>query len=96
MHGRSLAAYRRHSLRLAVLTSLRLVLELFVVEEKLLACCKDEVPTAVNALEDLVLEFHVVAPVQTVGLAMDRTHPLQTPMSGHSQFVFGPCFLLPL
>src|SRR5262249_26831572 len=35
-----------------------LVLELLVVKEKLFACGKDKIGTAVDTLENLVLEFH--------------------------------------
>lgn len=42
----------------AVLASLRLVLELFVVEKQLFAGCEDEVCTTIHTLQNLVLEFH--------------------------------------
>jgi hypothetical protein len=48
--GPGFAAYRRQPLRLAVLAAFRLVLELFVVEEKLLTRSEDEILSAVNAL----------------------------------------------
>jgi len=43
------------------------VLELFVVEEELLACSKNELGAAVNALQDSIREFHGRLPSQ--GLA---------------------------
>ncbi len=46
------------ALAFAVLAALGFVLELFVVEEKLFAGGEDEIVTAVNALESLILEFH--------------------------------------
>ncbi len=46
------------SLPFASLATLRLVLELFVVEEKLFARSKDKIFATVYALQSLVLEFH--------------------------------------
>ncbi|MCU1285824.1 MAG: hypothetical protein JWO13_2174 [Acidobacteriales bacterium] len=46
------------ALRLAVLATLRLVFELFIVEEELFACGKNEIVTAIHALQASVLEFH--------------------------------------
>jgi hypothetical protein len=37
---------------------LGIVLELFVVEEELLACCEYELGAAVNTLKDSIGEFH--------------------------------------
>jgi hypothetical protein len=48
-----------HALRLAPFAALRLVLELFVVDEKLLASRENEVLAAVNALQALILKLHV-------------------------------------
>ena len=48
----------RCPLRFARLATLGLVLELFVVEEELLAGGKNEIGPAVNAFESLILEFH--------------------------------------
>jgi hypothetical protein len=45
-------------LRLALLAALGIVLELFVVEEELLACRKNELGAAVDALEYSIGEFH--------------------------------------
>jgi hypothetical protein len=47
-----------NAFRLAILAALGFVLELFVVEEELLAGGEDEIRTAVDALQNLVLEFH--------------------------------------
>jgi hypothetical protein len=46
------------ALRLALLAALGVVLEILVVEEQLFACGKDEVGTAINALENFIREFH--------------------------------------
>jgi hypothetical protein len=62
MAGHGLSTYGREALGLAVLTPLGFVLELLVVKKKLLARGKNKIPTAVDALQSLVLEFHV-APV---------------------------------
>jgi hypothetical protein len=43
---------------------LGVVLELFVVEEQLLACCENKLGAAVNALEDSIGEFHGRLPSQ--------------------------------
>ncbi len=48
----------RLALGFAAFAAFRLVLELFIVEEKLFAGGEDEVLSAVDALERLVLEFH--------------------------------------
>jgi hypothetical protein len=39
-------------------TTFGFVLELFIVEEQLFPGCKDEVGTAVDTFQNLVLEFH--------------------------------------
>jgi hypothetical protein len=46
------------ALGLALFAPLRIVLEILVVEEKLFASGKDKFRTAVNALENLIREFH--------------------------------------
>jgi hypothetical protein len=43
---------------------LGVVLELFVVEEQLLACCENKLGAAVNTLEDSIGEFHGRLPSQ--------------------------------
>jgi hypothetical protein len=43
---------------------LGVVLELFVVEEELLACCENKLGAAVNALQDSIGEFHGRLPSQ--------------------------------
>jgi hypothetical protein len=48
----------RHSLGLACFTSLRFVLELLIVKEKLFSCGENKIRAAINALEYSVLEFH--------------------------------------
>jgi len=47
-----------NAFRLTILAALGFVLELFIVEEELLASGEDEIRTAVDALQNLVLEFH--------------------------------------
>ena len=47
-----------HALGLAGLATLRLVLELLVVEEKLFPGGEDKVSTAIDAFQHLVLKFH--------------------------------------
>lgn len=54
------------SLALASLATLRFVLELFIVEEKLFSRGKNEVLPAVNALQNPVLEFHPSCPFVAV------------------------------
>jgi hypothetical protein len=51
-------AQDRHSLALAALAPLGFVLELLVVEEQLFTSCEDKIRSTVNALQNLVLEFH--------------------------------------
>ena len=48
-----------HALCLASLAALGLILELFVVEEELLASGENEILAAVNALQGLILKLHV-------------------------------------
>jgi hypothetical protein len=43
---------------------LRVVFELFIVEEDLLACCENEFGAAVNTLQDSIGEFHGRLPSQ--------------------------------
>ena len=66
--GRGGCAENRDAFRFAVLAALRFVLKLFVVEEQLLASCKDEIAATVDTLEDLVLEFHAPSPLFSVCL----------------------------
>jgi hypothetical protein len=47
-----------HALCLALFAALRVVLELFVVEEDLLAGRKNELGAAVDALQNSIGEFH--------------------------------------
>lgn len=47
-----------HALRLAGLTTLGFVLELFIVEKQLFPGGEDEVGTAVDARQYLILKFH--------------------------------------
>jgi len=47
-----------HALRLAGLTALGFVLELFIVEKQLFPRGEDEVGTAVDARQYLILKFH--------------------------------------
>jgi hypothetical protein len=44
--------------RLALFAMLGIVLELFVVEENLLACCEHKFCAAVDTLKDSIVEFH--------------------------------------
>lgn len=46
------------TLRLALFAAFGVVLEIFIVEEKLLPRRKDEVGAAINALQNLIREFH--------------------------------------
>lgn len=46
------------TLGLALLTTLRIVFELFIEEEQLLAGCENEIASTVSALEHLVDEIH--------------------------------------
>src|SRR6185437_7203742 len=48
---------------LAELAALGVVLELLVVEKKLLACGKDELVATVRALQNAVREFHAPSPI---------------------------------
>ena len=48
-----------HALCLASLAALGLILELFVVEEELLASGENEILAAVNTLQALILKLHV-------------------------------------
>jgi hypothetical protein len=52
------------TLCLALLAVLRVVLELFVVEKYLFACCKNELCPAVDTLERSIVEFHGRLPLQ--------------------------------
>jgi hypothetical protein len=47
-----------HSLCLAGFTTLRFVLELFIVEEQLLPGREDKIRATIDALQHLVPEFH--------------------------------------
>jgi hypothetical protein len=47
-----------NALRLALFAALGVVLELFVVEEDLLAGCENELGAAVDALQYSIREFH--------------------------------------
>jgi hypothetical protein len=48
---------RTLALGLTAFAALRLILEVLVVEEVLFSRCKDEICSAIDALEDAVLEF---------------------------------------
>jgi hypothetical protein len=54
------------TLALASLATLRLILELLVVKEKLFPSRKNEILPAVNALQNPVLEFHPSCPFVAV------------------------------
>jgi hypothetical protein len=54
----ALGSESRNPLRLAAPASLGLVPELLIVEKHLLPGGKDEIRSAVDALQHLVLEFH--------------------------------------
>jgi hypothetical protein len=60
--GRGGRTQHRDALGFAIFAALGFVLELFVVEEQLLASCEDEVAAAVNTLQNFVLEFHARHP----------------------------------
>jgi hypothetical protein len=51
-------AKNRHALCLASFTSLRFVLELFIVEEQLLPGREHKIRPTINALQHFVPEFH--------------------------------------
>lgn len=51
---------------LATLATFRLILELLVMEKQLFPCRENEIFTAVNALDNLVLEFHGYCPFQPI------------------------------
>jgi hypothetical protein len=57
-----IGAQNGNSLGLTGLASLGFVLELFIVEEKLLPGCENEVGAAIDTLQNLILEFHGNAP----------------------------------
>jgi hypothetical protein len=59
LSGRARGAQDRDPFRLADLATLGLVLELLVMKKQLLAGGEDEVGTAVDTLQDLILEFHL-------------------------------------
>jgi hypothetical protein len=46
----------------ARLAALRFVFELFVVEEKLFACCEEKLRAAVDTFQQPILEFHLNSP----------------------------------
>jgi hypothetical protein len=46
------------ALRLALLAALGVILEIFVVEKKLLTRGEDEIRSAINTLQNLIREFH--------------------------------------
>jgi hypothetical protein len=48
---------RTLTLHLAILAALGLVFEVFVVEEVLFSRCKDEICSAINALENAILKL---------------------------------------
>jgi hypothetical protein len=97
MRRTGFAADGRQTLRLAVLATLRFVLELLVVEEELFACREDEVLTAVNAFQGLVLEFHVLHPSpDRASRAMDRTPSSKTRTSLVRSSFFGLYLQLPM
>ena len=51
------------TLGLAILTALRFILEVFVVEEVLFSRCEYKICCAIDALEDAILKLgHVVVP----------------------------------
>jgi len=82
---------RRRAFGFAILTPLRLILELLVVKEQLLAGCEDEISAAIHALQTLILELHVSAPFRiTPGDQRVFGHmcilPAVIPTLG-----FGPC-----
>jgi hypothetical protein len=57
-----------HALDLALFTPLGIVLELFVVKEELLAGGKNEVVTAIRALQNLVDKIHYASPRTCLGI----------------------------
>ena len=67
---------------LALLTTLGVVFELFVVEKELLACCEDEIGAAVYTFQYAILEFHGRLPNRrwTDPAAAKRTLPSRFPV----------------
>jgi hypothetical protein len=55
-------AKRLGALALAVFAAFWLILELFIVEEKLLTCGEDEICSTIHAFQNLILELHRTAP----------------------------------
>jgi hypothetical protein len=66
----------RDPLGLTRLAAFRFVSELLIVKEKLLPCREDEISTAVNTFQQLVLEFHRETPPSN---APPRTHTQANP-----------------
>jgi hypothetical protein len=59
----------RRTLRLAILATLGFVFKLFIVEKELFTGGKNEVITAIHALQASVLEFHFRSPPPRDGLS---------------------------
>jgi hypothetical protein len=78
----SAMSHIRRALRLAVLATLGFVLKLFIVEEELFASGKNEVVTAIHALQVSVLEFHFRSPPPRDGLSSSLGGELLEPRSG--------------
>jgi hypothetical protein len=73
---------RSRTLRLAVLATLRIVLELLVVKEQLLSGSEYKLVAAINALEDSIEELHR----DTLAFAPQRMHSTRIgPYSDTSQ-----------
>ena len=72
----------RRTLRLAILATLGLVLELFIVEKELFACGKNEIVAAIHALQASILEFHFRSPPPRDGLSFILGRRTVEPRSG--------------
>jgi len=78
----SAMSHIRRALRFAILATLGFVLELFIVEEELFAGGKNEVVTAIHALQASILEFHFRSPPPRDGLTSSLGGELLEPRSG--------------
>ena len=86
------------ALGLAIFAALGLVLELLVVEEELFAGGEDEIITAIDAFQSLILEFHGASPYPTWLAPWAEDHrnrtarvALRFPAKGPSKFCISLC-----
>jgi len=70
------------TLGLAILTALRLILEIFVVEEVLFSRCEYKIRCTIDALEDAILKLrHVVVPRVNLNCWNKRRDPRIPPLT---------------